>query len=388
MNKNTIFYGVDATGQDMKKLESLKSVGSIININDEERIARLFTYLLEEIRSREHESKGYEIVLLLDGLNSIKDKYELEISPTFADLKKILRDGPRFGVWTIATSINTTQLPTNVFSLFTDHNYMKGQGKQKSIPKGRVLYKGLEGQLFECDDSLFGKIANHKHHSNLQLPKRIESLTTNLPLESLEKAMGGKAKDGIVIGIEYDSMQPKQLALNQQILITGKKGSGKTTALETMLHSLADYDIFFISRNKEVKSKFNTMHPNDDLLVLLDKMLEEKLKPEKTCFVFEGVSAFSGEPAEEKIVNAIKRARRQNITTIIEENLSLLSSSWDIYSELKLSDVGLFLMPSQSDTVGIFNTLLPKDKSRKVVGRGYLVDSASNQKLQVAYKRT
>ena len=214
--------------------------------------------------------------------------------------------------------------------------------------------------------------------------------------------MPERAGDRPVIGIADEDLLAVGIAPEGLLVVTGPFRSGKTTAIKTIIQSVArsteNVDTVLIS-----PKTFSELHEfgnwtstalgavdvepfaRELVVSLSDGKGSWPKKGALGFIVVESAGDFEGSTAEGAVAALIKAARKANVLIVVETDLATGPAAWQIYSELKTARAGIVLQPEETDGVSLFRVSFPRGtRSEFPEGRGYLVEAGRAIKVQIA----
>jgi DNA segregation ATPase FtsK/SpoIIIE, S-DNA-T family len=274
------FYFIDF-GRMLRDLIKLPHVGGIVQEEEQEKMSRLFRFLMQELMARKdlfsvagaktlasyRQSTGHSmpaIVVMIDGYLNFRNTFEEEN----ALLEQLMREGASLGIYFVITANNVgdifdrvrSNIPSALtFELAEPSDYYMAVGRPTSppvnLPEGRGLVKGhipplmFQGALASKGEteairtsSLRALIEKIGHSWNGEPAKTIPELPTEIPLKQLlSTELTDGSSHSIPAGLEVDSLSRFELSLSDgpYFLVGGRVQGGKTTALNSMLLSMA-----------------------------------------------------------------------------------------------------------------------------------------------------
>jgi S-DNA-T family DNA segregation ATPase FtsK/SpoIIIE len=421
-------YGVDFTSGGLSMLESLPHVGAIVAGDDTERISRLFTRLAGIIDERASRYAGVRagdireyrriaerpdeprILLLLDGMATFRQEHEFTTTRSFALFQQIISDGRSVGVHvvvtadrpaTISPSVAASMQRKLVLRLTDETDYATIDAPNDVLgaasPPGRGLLDHLEVQVAVLGGTsntaeqsrAIERLATTLRGRGVREAPPVQRLPEHIPLESLAGTTGGL----LPIGVEDESLAPVGVAPEGVLMISGPPGSGRTTALESLIRGLAtrpSTEIHYlgtarshIGRMSEVTSSATGVDEVQAAAASLLAAVQEGRTG--LAVVVESLADFLSTPADAPLVALFKALKRSDNFLVAESETSTWSSSWPLLLEVKSARRGIALQPDQSEGDLLFRTSFPRAKrSQFPVGRGYLVASGRTSLVQLA----
>ncbi len=427
-------YGLDFSGGGLASIESLPTVGSIIAGSDTERVARLVHLIsdeaaertkrysaahaatLTEYRAITGESGEPRMVVLLDGFAAFRTEYEwFETGALFATFAKLMAIGRQVGIHFVVSADRLSAVPSALLANVQVRVALRMANAAEhaalgvleetvaDAEPGRGVHGTHEIQLsvpggsrdLAMQAAAIRQLGDELHSNGVGQVPRIERLPDLIPASSLPPVVAGLP----TLGVSDDSLAPVGVPLDGLFVVTGPFGSGRTTAVTTIVHAvraarpeLAPYLIVARRSGLATITDWSGTSADADeaehLAVRLTGELELPLDERDTdrLIVIENVGDFEGFPAEHAVVSLLKAARRAAIPVIVEADTVTAARAWSIFSELKTARAGLVLQPDESDGSALFRVQFPRvTRADFPVGRGILVIHGMMTRVQVAY---
>jgi S-DNA-T family DNA segregation ATPase FtsK/SpoIIIE len=436
-----VLYALDFSGRGLMPLEALPHCGAVILADDEERISRLFTLLRRSVDERarllaehgvstlsEYERLSEPVpvlprtVVLLDSYAGFKSAFEnVNVGALVEALTRLVADGRAVGVHVIATADRRNAVPPAVSSLVprrivlrqSDDDEYGSFGFDRKATKGAVLPPGrgfCDGSL-EIQTPLVGSEPGGEHgaaaiaeeaqaltrrYEGLRVP-RIQHMPTHHPRASLP-APADPARP--VIGIDEIDMAPVRIDLGEShFLVAGPYRSGRTTALETIVLSVArarvPAELHLLAPRRSVLLEldgFATSARGADACVQAAKDLRELVEGRSAdvahtplYVVVDDAGELADGAAAAPLETIVKRGRDVNVRMIAacESGAARGFTPW--IRELRKDGNGLLLTPDLDMDGDLLSVRLPRRAARQFPpGRGYLVTGGRFMSVQVA----
>ena len=218
----------------------------------------------------------------------------------------------------------------------------------------------------------------------------IRSLPDKVLLRDLPIDPGGE----IVVGIASDDLEPFSLSPRGSFVVCGPPGSGRTTALLTIIEALRRSD-----PKRESHYIGNARSPvgalpgwvtracsPDEVEAIGDGLAVKIAAGKPVVVVIESVTDFVGGPAEYVLQTVAKAALANDSFLVVEGETSTLGSSFGLLAQVKSSRAGLALQPDPSDGGSVFRTNFPSRINRAECppGRALLVRGGGTSVVQIA----
>ena len=331
-------YIIDFGGRLLKQLEMLPHIGSVVTLDEFERLERLFKFLFKIMDDRRDylskigigtfsalrtiEQKLPAIILIIDNYANFRETYE-----EYEDkVVQIVRDGANLGIYVVITVNDTSsvrlRLTSNINMAIAlqmvevaDYAAIVGRtdGLVPAAIPGRGLIRGnppLEfqtalpqkgGNDAERAKNLRDLIRAIANSWNGQKAPSIPIMPTNVTFSDMAisnqeiQNMAQLANSLIVpLGLQFSDLNPLlvDMNINSSFLITGPARSGKTTLLKTWITALTKYydsktvkifvidshksDLKSISSLSHIEDYINTNESIDILSQKIAKIFEER----------------------------------------------------------------------------------------------------------------
>lgn len=430
-------YAIDFAGGALSALAGLPTVGSVVLGDDGERVQRLIRQLsdianeraarysavaastLSEYRANSGNAYEPRIFVLIDGMANFRNEYEYRHGDgTFPSLVKLVSVGRQLGIHFAVTADRPGVIPSNISGNIQQNIVLRMASQSdygivgapadifEDAHAGRAFANGNEVHLAVVAGSssladqvaTIEKLAETLRSLEVTPAPPIERLADSIDLSTLPERAG----DRPVIGIADEDLLAVGIAPEGLLVVTGPFRSGKTTAIKTIIQSVArsteNVDTVLISPKtfSELREFGNwtstalgavDVEPFARELVvsLSDGKGSWPKKGALGFIVVEGAGDFEGSTAEGAVAALIKAARKANVLIVVETDLATGPAAWQIYSELKTARAGIVLQPEETDGVSLFRVSFPRGtRSEFPEGRGYLVEAGRAIKVQIA----
>jgi S-DNA-T family DNA segregation ATPase FtsK/SpoIIIE len=400
-------YGIDFGARGLAMLEELPHVGSIIAGLDHERIARLLGTLratideravrfsrvnaatITDYRRLTGATDEPRILLLVDGVSAFRQAYEttdrLKWFDTFAG---IAADGRPVGVHVVLSSDQRGGLTTSLASavqnrvvlrLATQDDYsvlgVPSDILRPSSPPGRGLAGADEVQvavLGGSPDAVVQAAAVRAFAAamvrNGAVPApAIGALPESVRLADLPAVVDGDA----VVGVSSTTLGPFGIDPHGSFLISGPPGSGRSTALLTLVTALRrwrpDIELYYFGAPRSALARMDVWRAKafgldaSDLATTLAGQLPLR-RPEDApvAIVIEGIGDFANGLADNALQELAKVCLAEDHLLVAEGESSTLSSSYGLLGFVKSSRSGLAIQPDQGDGASMYRTNFPR----------------------------
>lgn len=425
-------YCLDYGSRGLHMLEVLPHVGAVVSADDAERTHRLLretrravdersaryaraqSSTLTEYRDRTGNRTEPRLLVLVDGLAAFRQAHEnAQPGNAYDLLASIAADGRPVGVHVIVTADRWGVLPSSLASLMprrlvlrtADDNDLAMLGVPRDLftlqsPPGRGFIDGHEVQVAviggevsvavqaQAIERLVAELAGA---STFAPAPPIRRLPEQVSLGELPTTVKGAP----AFALEDRSLDPVGLPEAGTFLVTGPPGSGRTTAVETIVAAVRrSRPACRLALFSPGRSGLESVSPWDvactdveqanEVAAALTELLKDA--PERSwVVVIEGPADLVNTVADMPLQDLVKAARRSGQLVVAEGDTQSMSGSWPLQQAVRFSRRGLALQPDQSDGDLVFRTPFPRiRRSDFPQGRGLLVSEGRVQRVQVA----
>lgn len=466
---DSLVYGIDAAGGRLGILAGLPNTGDIISADDRDRTLRLLGMLKTMTAQRTHAATRAEpsrVLLLIDGFQAFRDTYEHlgGGAAPFQDLAEIARGGRNCGVHIVFASERATPFPAAlaatiperlVLRLPSDTDYQNlavPAGALKDAAPGRCVKVGddtdiqlglpaLSGDPADIDEAVLvlaeAQIAASVPQAEgiREVPERISRGELDV-LTQAERAEGAPSASGFAI--DTTSLAQVSTPEDGLMLVTGPAGSGRTTAVQSLLETIIETaqhqgvhtELVLLAPRRSalhhaqswkrladanetrsaliedltrglggVPSKPSGLQllpligatPEDDassrenIALQTEEQVIFPTPGRRGVVVIEDIGGFDGTGDEHALAALLKLLRRSDLLVIVEGENATLGSVWELAAPLKGSRWALALQPDQNDTPSLFTVQFTHAKRESFPpGRGYLIRGGKLTGVHVA----
>jgi S-DNA-T family DNA segregation ATPase FtsK/SpoIIIE len=423
-------YGLDFSGGGLASLEDLPTVGAIISGGDVERVTRLVTELsaraaerisryssaraatLTAYRAIADAPAEPRILVLIDGMSTFRTEYEFH-GTVFDEFTKLVAIGRQVGIHFIIAADRLAAFPSALLANIQAKIVLRLAGDTEyavlgvpddvltDAPAGRALVGAHEVQLSVIGGSpdLTAQALSTKELAaelaDLTPAPEVERLAEFISITDLPSTVRGRP----TIGVSDETLKPVGIPLDGIFVVTGPFGSGRTTAMTTIVQSIRStrpdlVPYLLVARRSALSSVADWHEASRDseeaeaLATRLAIALEGPIADRDTnlVIVIENIGDFEGLMAEGAVARLIKAARRADVAVIAEADTVTAGSAWQIFSELKTARAGIVLQPEETDGISLFRVQFPRvTRADFPVGRGILVTAGQLARVQVAF---
>lgn len=424
-------YGLDFGSRALQMLEVLPHVGSIIAGSDGERVERALDWLraviedrrvrfaaanastLTEYRVKASQPDEPRVLLLVDNVGAFRATYEATDKQRYLDLlASIASEGRAVGVHVAVSAAERTAIPTTLASALQRRIVMRMASDDDygmlGVPMDVLNTQSSPGRAIDGDDEIQVGILGLDHDPASQAARLadlavaltaagvtaappVQSLATDVVLTEL-----GRTIEEVPLGIAGASLQPVGVAATGTFLLTGPPGSGRSSALMTLVESarqsLAGAELHYIGSRRSVLAQWSNWTTTsttaeeitETAQSLADRLLASSGDP-RTVVVVERAGEFVMGAAESALQALAKACNEAGHWFIAEGEMSTVRSTSGFLGIVKSTRTGLVLQPDQDTGLGLFSTPFPR--IRRVdfpPGRGFLVSKGRAGIVQVA----
>lgn len=426
-------YGLDFGARGLDALTALPHVGSIVSGDDDELVVRLLRMLratideravrfaavragsIVEYRQLAGKPAEPRILVLVDGVGAFRQAYDLgERGKWFDQFITIAQDGRPLGVHVIVTADRMAALPSSLASaiqqrialrMANDNDLMvlgvPKDGFGEHTPAGRGYRNGLELQVAVFGGSpnvsdqaiALGRLGAAMRENGVAPAPPIERLREQIVLTQLPASVNGLP----VLGVSEDDLGPATYQPRGGFLISGPPGSGRTTALTSVAHSLRRWDprcrLALLGSSRSALEHalewtwcaLGTEAIAESAKHVCAALEEDGDDARPLAVVVESIADLLNGPADPAI-NELARAVLQRGGFIVTDgDPGSLAGSSPTLQLLKTSRYGIALQPEQAEGQSVFRTNFPRvSRGQFPVGRGLFVVAGHATVVQIA----
>jgi type VII secretion protein EccCb len=454
---------LDFGGRAMSMLSDLPHVGAVVTSEEEERVLRALRKVNDIIDQRQvlfseakvnsldsynlaHPEKILPAILVvIDNFAEFKEYYEGLMGP----LISLVRESRAYGVHFLFSADTPNSLTGKLYNLITERFTLKLSDPSEY---GDIVGRGVPADLSAVPGRGYVRVGNMPLEFQTALtftpeegdpggiskvskmcmrmaevwegkwkgekPSTIETLPLRYSLDNLLKQTTLPAVRRIyaVMGIDDRTLQPAVIDIERQgphMVVIGQPFSGKTTALRTMMISIANHyspdEIMMVlidfSRKlwkasqmslaniPHVVQTIDDIEQLDDLLENLKVECAEfdtKPKRRKIMIFIDDYDAFTEEASRKKmnffegLSMLIRKYQTSGVFLIVAGSLGIMSSSDDLRKVYAAPNFGIAL--KSSDAVDRLNGKFPRSLAETdlPMGRAFIVRSGITSMLQIA----
>jgi len=455
-------HAIDMTGGALSVLEALPTVGSVVAGDDEERTGRLVRRLVTVVQERRRRLRdagapdlaeyrrlvpahGHlpRVLLLVDGFTELRQRDEQTLSmPVLTGLASVMAAGRQVGVHVVLTVDRPGAVPASMSSSIaewvvlrlaspTDHAVAGvPPGMLEEAPPGRGVVRGRELQLgvwggrpdLDGQHRAVVALATTLRAAGTREAEPVGRLATAIRLADLPACAGGRP----TIGVRDEDLAPVGLPPGGLVVVAGPRGSGRSTALGTIVAALRrvgaarNAALLSLSRSADGSPGTWQQHVRGAEAVAEasralaaawggalgrggdgsssrwtagratstrdDRGSEPGTRTDVVdLVVVEAAEEVEGTVAETGVVALLKAARRSGVTVVVELDSASAGTAWQLSAELRTARTVLVLGPDEGDPESLLRITLPRGARRRLpAGRGYLVERGRPSLVQVA----
>jgi S-DNA-T family DNA segregation ATPase FtsK/SpoIIIE len=426
-------YGIDHGSSSLRMLEDLPHVGAVIDAQDEERTIRLLRDLARLVEARSaafaEVSAGTlgdyrelaqapatpRILLLVDGLGAFRDTLARpDLASSRTGFSRIVADGRAVGIHVVMTADDQRALSGGLASSVPRRLVLRmgsaddyvASGVPKDVlgpdsPPGRGILDGHEIQVAvhggdpgtAAQARAITELAAALSRAGVTPARGVARIPDRVALSGLAPASGRRP----VIGIAEEDLRPVDVDPRGPFMISGPAGSGRTTAVHTLMTSLRAGPtppmlVRFSTRATPLAgSPLWDVEASDpagvaELATQLCTALEAGQVPGgRLALVVEQVSDFAGTRAEKPLDAAIRACVRADQFVVGEGTTASWSQAFTLAQPFRSARRGVLLRPADSDGESLLSTPLGRIRTAHMPpGRGFLIGAGEASRIQVA----
>ena len=435
----THIYGLDFGSAGLTMLDTLPTVGAVIDGADTERVVRLISRLTRTLDERSEryskarvgsitayreatgDASDARILLLVDGMGSFRENFEASIPlmATYSRFSRLLTEGRAVGIHVILSAERSSALPS-ALAASVGRRLVLRQAEESSYlalgiprdvlspdsPAGRAVFSGEEDELQVAvpggsaipaeQARSIDELAAQLRRSGIEPAPPVQKLAAFVSASEVPDHVGGLP----VLGISEADLQPMGFSPVGAFVVAGMPGSGRTTTLQWLSESLRRWDplipqIYFGPRRSVIPKSGVWAHTALDvegmrelaaeLKPLVETPAENAERP-GLILVIEALAEIIGTPAEQSVAELVKLARRNGHLIIGENETASWAASWPLVSEIRNTRRGIVMRPDPSDGEILFKVALPRVKrSDYPAGRGVYAVGGQVTTIQVPF---
>ncbi|NYD87964.1 FtsK/SpoIIIE domain-containing protein [Cellulomonas oligotrophica] len=424
-------YGIDASSGGLDMLTPLPRVGSIIDADDHERVARLVRLLHETLDERaaafaaahastltDHRAKTGQdlprILLLIDGLGALRDAYETDLTHQhlWSGIGRVVTEGRPLGVHLAATAERPSAIPTTwgpslgyrlVLRQTDEAAYLQMDVPRDALtptsPPGRAVVAGTTSELQvavpagSTDPAAQARALSRTVPADETPAPAIGRLPTVLTTSEIPSTLAGKP----VLGLAGDTLTPITFDPSGAFLVAGSPGSGRSTTLTWLAQAVTAAlpgarAVYLGSRRSPaaLDTIWESTATNEADATDLARDLAQTAAhdPDGTplVLVIEALGEWIGTTAETPLLSLIKSARRNGHLVIAEGETPTWASGWPLIAEVRNTRRGLVLAPETHDGDTLFRVPFPRaSRATYPPGRGVWVEAGRTRLVQIPH---
>jgi S-DNA-T family DNA segregation ATPase FtsK/SpoIIIE len=425
-------YGIDFGGRGLAMLESLPHVGSIVDGSDHERITRLLGWLGEVIDARAERYSAVNaatvtayrelanapdeprILLLLDGIAAFRHAYESSDRVRWFDLfTRLATEGRPVGVHCVLSSDQRTGMTTALASSVQARVVLRMADEDEyamlNVPKDILTPESPPGRGLVGDSELQVAVLGGSSdvveqaravdgfgasmvRAGASVAPPIERLSREVALADLPLSPAGP-----VIGVASSTLGPFTIEPQGTFLVAGPPGSGRTTALLTIVSALRAWEpsveLHYLGNRRSRLAELDVWHsmamtPDEisELALDLTMRLHAEGRRAPTVVVIEGIGDLVGGVAELPLQDLLKVCLTEGVFAVLEGETTSLGATYGLLGTAKSSRTGLVFGPDQGDGMTLFRTDFPRIvRSDFPAGRALYTTLGHAEVVQIAW---
>jgi S-DNA-T family DNA segregation ATPase FtsK/SpoIIIE len=426
-------YGLDFATRGLRVLEELPHCGSVVTGDDEERTARLFTFLrttlerrkalfadrgaftLSELRRTAPEAATPRILVLLDGYSGFAAAFErVNLGELVDVLPRLVGDGRPLGIHFAISADRRAAVPNALAGIvpakvvlrMADEDEFLALGvplavvRGAQLPPGRgFLAGGLELQvaLAGGDPTSEGQAAAVRELAQrlrTEHPRRAPAIE---PLPVRVDRLGLPRPDrplSAVLGLGDAELAPVEVDLSDRhFLVVGPYRGGRSTALATLAASLLESDpgveLHLLSPRRSPLAELDGWTSVAQGVAASEAAagrLADAVDSARCVVVIDDAEELAEGPGGIALETLVRRGRDHDVRLIVAVERQAAQRAFAGWlRELRKEEHGLLLDPDPDVDGDLLGTRLPRRSSQVLpAGRGYLVRRGAIELVQVA----
>lgn len=425
-------YGLDFGSRSLDVLETLPHVGSIVNGSDDERVARLLRWLVQEvaIRSEKYANSGSivdyrkgakcpdepRILLLVDNFGAFRQAYEATRKQAlFETFQRVVGEGRQVGIHVVLAADRVASVPSSVLASVQRRLVLRAADEQEysflgvasdvldqTSPPGRGLWGDYEVQVallgghpnVAVQAAAISALADELGDSwKGPEPIKIGRLSDEVHSSDMPDSIGGLP----VLGVADETLEPTPWYPEGCLLVTGSINSGRTETFAGIINSLGRARSGMKAvRFAPAKSRltelvqFAASYEKPSAVVNAAEELKSHLerggiKPEKACVVIERASELEMTEAAYALESLVRECLERDVVVLVDSDSASLSVCGPLMQVIAASRHGVAVQPDSLDGDRFFRTEFPPVGSREFpANRALYVRKGALLKVQTA----
>lgn len=428
-------YALDCGGRALARLVHLPHVGAVIDVDDDERVTRLFRMVHDTIRRRgdamadhglatfgeyratlDEAAREPRIFVLIDDYSSFTSTYDTVDGGRLVDqLPRLVSDGRNAGVHFVLTGDRRSSFSPALMAvirrrlllrLASVDEYvalgMRARDVELDGPPGRAVLDGLDIQVAR----LGSEEADDQASVLVELGRREQERCGGIRAEPVDALPDAVARDALpapeiplvaFVGIDDDRLEPACLDLSfANALIAGPNRSGRSTALRTIAASLtrarADTPSLHLLAARRGAladaSWWSSVAVGRSACETAAAELAERVEhsgPEQPVVVFvDDATDLVDSAADGHLAQLLRASRELAVRVVASGETHAVRHAYGFLGDLRHDKTGLLLQPDEMDG-DVFAVRLPRrSRPRFPAGRAYLVQRNEVALVQIA----
>src|SRR5581483_9436262 len=421
--RDVVVYVVDCGGRALARLEHLPHVGAVIDVEDDERVARLFRTLQETIRRRSEamadagtvtfadyratlgdDCAEPRVFVLIDDYSSFTASYDSIDGGRLVDvLPRLVSDGRSTGVHFVLAGDRRSSFSSAlmavirrriVLRLASVDEYvtmgLRAHDVDVDAPAGRAYVDAIEAQIARIgsrssDDQAAALVEIGRHQREQwgdqhaepirALPDVVDAATLPAPTGSLIA----------VVGLDDERLAPAELDLSfANALVVGPNRSGRSSALRVIATSLLRSDgpqpaLHALAARRGPLSELScwcTMAVGraaceEAAERLVAELVESTLDRPAVVFVDDATDLVDS-AVDARLADLLRGTRERPVRVVASGETHAVRHAYGFVGDLRRDKTGVLLQPDEMDG-DVFSVRLPRrSRPRFPAGRGYL----------------
>ncbi|GAB3595638.1 FtsK/SpoIIIE domain-containing protein [Angustibacter peucedani] len=426
-------YGLDFAGRGLSMIETLPHVGAVIHGSDDERVQRLLTQLRETIDERAERYSRVSaatiteyrrladapqeprLLVLVDGLTAFRQANDTAKRQRWLDLfSSIAGDGrpvgvhvvvaidQRNGMWPALGAAVPTRLVLRMAHA-DDYSFLSAPADVLSLASapGRGLLGNQELQVavlggtsdVSAQARAVAAFGAAMRKAGVGEAPAVRSLGDRTPLAELPAQADGRP----VVGVSAETLGPQTIDPVGTFVVTGPAGSGRTTAVRTVVRAVQRWrpsvEAYLLSPKRSRlrdDPMWRQVASGQDEIVELARELTRRLEagslaPSSLVVAVESIGEVADGRSEDDVTELVKALVEHEQLAVVEGDTSDLSSGYGLPGVVKTTRSGVVLQPDGFEGQTLFRTDFPAVTDPDVpAGRGFVVQKGRAELAQVA----
>ncbi|MBX3069799.1 MAG: type VII secretion protein EssC [Thermomicrobiales bacterium] len=433
-------YLLEFGGYRLRQLGRFPHVGAVILPDEDERVRRLAQFVVQMVDARSalvadagspnladyrksHSAAPPDIVIVINNYREFLDRY-----PDQAEqLTRVAGRSASAGVYFVIA--NNNALPHRVASAVstsialelndsTEYASLVGRRPHDVLPASGIPGRGLvntspvlelqiatPGDLSE-GNKLFESLADQirQKWDTTSLPAPIAVLPEIVIAEDLSEA-SLRSPRSVTVGMLYETLEPLEISLEDgpHFVVAGPRRSGKTTLLDTLVHSLLENDVeewnviqmclgsaSGLCRQQIPLQRLSRIGSNEDLATTLASLGDDRRETAIMIDDFDTFKLHCNDANKSALESLLRSPGGDRVHLIVSGPVSEFASGFDPFVRLLKSSESTFLLGTTDfGDVSAFGAKITSAEAgaRLNPGRGFFIRKREKHLFQTAIRR-